>query len=86
MGLSNRSDGNAGYKHADPDAASGFADKTNTLLNLQKQYDLSFTIDIVIEVENNQPPVMCLQGFILEFAAALHARIDMDMYILEAEQ
>jgi hypothetical protein len=63
-----------------------FADKTNTLLNLQKQYDLYFSIDIVIEVENNQPPAMCLQGFILEFAAALHARIDMDMYILEAEQ
>ena len=40
----------------------------------------------MIEVENNQPPAMCLQGFILEFAAALHARIDMDMYILEAEQ
>ena len=36
-----------------------FADKTNTLLNLQKQYDLSFTIDIVIEVENNQPPCAC---------------------------
>ena len=63
-----------------------FADKTNTLLNLQKQYDLYFSIDIVIEVENNQPPAMWLQGFILEFAAALHARIDMDMYILEAEQ
>jgi hypothetical protein len=52
----------------------------------QKQYNLSFSIDIVIEVENNRPPAMCLQGFIPEFAAALHARIDMDMYILEAEQ
>ena len=62
-----------------------FADKTNTLLTLQEQYDLSFTIDIVIEVENNEPPAMCLQGFILEFAAALHARVDMDMYILEDE-
>lgn len=52
-------------------------------MELKKQHDLSFSIDIVIEVENNEPPAMCLQGFILEFAAALHARIDMDMYILD---
>lgn len=60
-----------------------FEDKVDSLLELKKQHDLSFSIDIVIEVENNEPPAMCLQGFILEFAAALHARIDMDMYILD---
>jgi len=60
-----------------------FEDKVDSLLELKKQHDLSFSIDIVIEVENNEPPATCLQGFILEFAAALHARIDMDMYILD---
>ena len=60
-----------------------FADKTDTLLHLQKQYDLSFTIDIVIEVENNEPPAMCLEGFVLAFSTALDARIDIDMYILD---
>ena len=56
-----------------------YEDKVDSLLELKKQHDLSFSIDIVIEVENNEPPAMCLQGFIL----ALHARIDMDMYILD---
>lgn len=60
-----------------------FEDKVDSLLELKKQHNLSFSIDIVIEVENNEPPAMCLEGFILEFAAALHARIDMDMYILD---
>lgn len=60
-----------------------FEDKVDSLLELKKQHNLSFSIDIVIEVENNEPPAMCLEGFVLVFSTALDARIDIDMYILD---
>ena len=60
-----------------------FEDKVDSLLELKKQHNLSFSIDIVIEVENNEPPAMCLEGFVLTFSTALDARIDIDMYILD---
>ena len=60
-----------------------FEDKVDSLLELKKQHNLSFSVDIVIEVENNEPPAMCLQGFVLFFSTALDARIDIDMYILD---
>lgn len=60
-----------------------FEDKVDSLLELKKQHNLSFSIDIVIEVENNEPPAMCLEGFVLAFSTALDARIDIDMYILD---
>lgn len=58
-----------------------FKNKVDTLIELKKQYNLSFSIDIVIIIENNAPPAICFQGFILNFAAALNARIDIDTYI-----
>lgn len=53
----------------------------NTLCELKKQYDLDFCIDIIVVIENNEPPAVYFSNSFIEFLAMIKARIDIDTYI-----
>ena len=60
---------------------SNFSDKVNNLIELNNRYELTFSIDIVVDVEGKEVPSLCFEGFIVDFASTIGARIDVDMYI-----
>lgn len=45
------------------------------------KYNLDFSTDIVIYIENQSPPAIYLESPIIKFAANLGARFDMDTYV-----
>ena len=58
-----------------------FLPKEDILCRLKSKYNLDFSIDIVIYIENQSPPAIYLESPIIEFAANLGARFDMDTYV-----
>lgn len=58
-----------------------FLTRTDTLCDLKKQYNLDFSIDIVIVIEDKEPPAIYLDHSIINFAAGINARFDFDTYV-----
>ncbi len=58
-----------------------FLTKEDVLCRLKSKYDLDFSIDIVIYIENHCPPAIYLDSPIIKFAANIGARFDMDTYV-----
>ena len=55
--------------------------KAGLLKELREMYDLKFKIDIVVKVENRQPPSMTFGQRIIDFVHEINAWIDIDSYI-----
>ena len=60
---------------------NSFAHKSDILSSLKKQYELDYSIDIVVIVERGEVPAIYLEPLTLKFAAKIGARFDFDMYI-----
>lgn len=58
-----------------------FIPKTNVLCGLKAKYDLDFSIDIVIVIENEEVPAIYLDTPIIQLAAKLEAKFDFDTYV-----
>lgn len=58
-----------------------FCPKVEELLFLKQKYNLDFSIDIVIIIENHLSPATYLENSIIKFASCLEARFDIDLYI-----
>ncbi len=55
--------------------------KEKILVNLKSKYNIDYTIDIVIEVENGQTPAVYLESKAIKFANDIGATFDFDMYV-----
>lgn len=55
--------------------------KLDKLHWLKNQYDLDFSLDIVIIIENESPPAIYFENSILNLVSNIEARIDIDTYI-----
>lgn len=55
--------------------------KEEILVNLKEQYDIDYTIDVVIEVENAQTPAVYLETKAIKFANDIGATFDFDVYV-----
>ena len=60
-----------------------FSQQIDNLIMLKKMFDIEYIIEIVINVENNIKPTMCLSQRVIEFAYLIGAKIDFDIYILK---
>ncbi|MCM1231892.1 MAG: DUF4279 domain-containing protein [Clostridium sp.] len=58
-----------------------FFPKEATLCRLKEQYNLEFSIDIVIVIENQSPPAIYLDSPMIHFASHIGAGFDMDTYV-----
>lgn len=58
-----------------------FIPKADILYKLKSLYDLEFSLDVIIIIENEEPPAIYLESSIIQFAARLDAKIDIDMYV-----
>lgn len=56
-------------------------DKKNELIELKKQNNFDYKVDIVIQIENNEKPAIYLSSDIIEFANSIKAEFDFDLYI-----
>ncbi len=55
--------------------------KVGVLNELREEYDLKYTICVVVNIENNDKPAMCFDHWFIDFTQALNATIDIDLYI-----
>ncbi len=55
--------------------------KEEKLINLKSIYDIDYTIDVVIEVENGDTPAIYLESKSIKFANDIGATFDFDMYV-----
>lgn len=58
-----------------------FYNKIDNLITLKKKFDIEYFIEIVINVENDIKPTMCLNRRSIEFAYLIGAEVDFDLYI-----
>lgn len=56
--------------------------KKDILIHLKKEINLEFKFFIVINIENNIKPAIYLDKRIIEFANAIEAEFDFDLYIM----
>lgn len=56
-------------------------DKTAILNELKREFNLNYTIGIVPKIENNEKPAFYFEQYIIDFAHAIQATIDIDLYI-----
>lgn len=57
------------------------ADKKSVLIDLKKEFDLTYKFFIVINIEQNQKPAIYLESSFIEFANAINADVDFDLYM-----
>lgn len=58
-----------------------FLPKEDILCDLKERYNLEYSIDIVIVIENQSPPAIYLDQSIIRFAYNIDARFDIDTYV-----
>ena len=56
-------------------------DKGSELKRLKQKYDLVYRFFIVIQIENNEKPVMFLDSSFIHFANLIGAEVEFDLYI-----
>lgn len=56
--------------------------KQKDIIRLKKKYELTSIFIIVIEIENNQTPAMCLEKEIIDYASTIGAEIHFDLYVM----
>lgn len=56
-------------------------DKVSVLNELRGEYNLSYTIEIIPKIEDNEKPALYLDNYIIDFAHEIKAIIDIDLYI-----
>lgn len=56
-------------------------DKVTILNELRDKYSLSYTIEVVTKIEDNEKPSMYFEQYIIDFAHDVLAQIDIDLYI-----
>jgi len=57
------------------------SDKIDILVSIKNLYDVQLKFEIVINVENNETPSMCLDEQTIEFMGKIKAYIDFYVYI-----
>jgi len=57
-------------------------DKEDVLIGFKQDYELTYLFIIVIEIENNQTPAMCLEKEIIDYASIIGAKIHFDLYVM----
>lgn len=57
-------------------------EKEDVLVGFKQDYELTYLFIIVIEIENNQTPAMCLQKEIIDYASTIGAEIHFDLYVM----
>jgi hypothetical protein len=55
--------------------------KVSELIRIKDEYKVSFTIMIVINIENNEKPAMYLEQRFISFVHTINAGVDFDLYI-----
>ncbi|MFC3343425.1 DUF4279 domain-containing protein [Paenibacillus abyssi] len=55
--------------------------KVSELIRIKDEYKVSFTFMIVINIENNETPAMCLEQRFISFVHTINAGVDFDLYI-----
>lgn len=60
---------------------NSLAGKQTCLIQLKKEFGLTYLFIIVIDVENIGTPVMVLEKNIIDFASAIEAEIHFDLYV-----
>ena len=55
--------------------------KENELNRLKQKYDLAYRFIIVIQIKNNETPVMLLDSSFIHFANLIGAEVEFDLYI-----
>lgn len=55
--------------------------KVDIINQLKEQLDLEVQIELVIEIKNGQTPSLVIYPELSDFAAAINALIDIDMYV-----
>ena len=55
--------------------------KENELNRLKQKYDLAYRFIIVIQIENNEKPVMFLDSSFIHFANLIGAEVEFDLNI-----
>ncbi|MBQ4524436.1 MAG: DUF4279 domain-containing protein [Lachnospiraceae bacterium] len=58
-----------------------FLPKTDKLCKIKEQYNLDFSIDIVINIEKQLPPAIYFENSLIQFVAKIGAILDIDTYI-----
>lgn len=58
-----------------------FINKTILLKELKERNYLSYSIDVIIKIENEEVPAIYLETEIIQFAANIGARFDFDTYV-----
>ena len=55
--------------------------KENELNRLKQKYDLAYRFIIVIQIENNEKPVIFLDSSFIHFANLIGAEVELDLNI-----
>ena len=55
--------------------------KENELNRLKQKYDLAYRFIVVIQIENNEKPVMFLDSSFIHFANLIGAEVEFDLNI-----
>lgn len=55
--------------------------KSEKLIQIRQKYSLDICIEIVILIENNEPPAIYFDDEVIKFASKIGAVIDVDTYI-----
>ncbi len=55
--------------------------KEDILINLKKTYDIDYTIDVVVEIEDSRTPAIYLENKAIKFANDIGATFDFDLYV-----
>lgn len=55
--------------------------KESVLIDLKNEFDLIYKIFIIIKIEQNQKPAIYLESSFIEFANAINAEVDFDLYL-----
>ena len=58
-----------------------FSPKTAVLQELKTKYDLNITLGLVVIIENQSPPGICLDSDTIDFLNKLDANLDVDLYV-----
>ncbi len=55
--------------------------KESILVNLKEQYDIDYTIDVIVEIEDSLSPAVYLESKAIKFANDIGATFDFDLYV-----
>lgn len=58
-----------------------FIPRLETLCNLKEKYNLDFSLDVIVIIENSEVPSITFDDNLISFLSKLKARIDVDTYI-----